>query len=243
MRFLNFLVLLILTSCGSREVRKTVDTGAYQTSGVEKYFLPELPNWANFSAAGACFKKNSIHYMDFEKLKDAYQLTYQQTIELQAQYNEKLEDYFKSASSKFLKPIEEASFFSNTLEQVRGGVRRLKLPSVNHVEVVWLESFIMNDQIEEIKKQAKAGRFDNKLPILFSSCHSHQSLTEWLSENGLEEVGFYLLTSEWLSPFSSQGEKLAGLKINLPELLGKQIKYSIYTSEIKNDQPSELLLP
>jgi hypothetical protein len=128
MRYLNFLVLLTLISCGSSETKKEFDPSfTYTTSGVEQFFLPELPAWANYSAPGACFKSRSFYYMDFKRLNDAYQLTYAQMVELQAQYNERLENYFRSIELRFVKPVEEASFFSNSLEQVRGGVRRSDL--------------------------------------------------------------------------------------------------------------------
>ncbi len=185
--------------------------------------MPELPKWANFSQSGACYKASSFQYMDFSKLKENYQLTYAQMIELQAQYNERLENYFRSTAVRFLKPMEEASFFSNTLEQVRGGVKTLKLPPVKEVEVIWLESYTS----AELKKLSQSSRFDERLPILFSSCHSKQSLTQWLMQEHLENAGFYLLTAEWLSPFNSNGEQNASLSLHLSELLGKNINYTL----------------
>lgn len=238
MRYLNFLVLLTLISCSSSETKNGFDPSlTYRTSGVEQFFLPELPAWANFSAPGACFKSSSFQYMDFKRLKESYQLTYTQMIELQAQYNERLENYFRSTALRFLKPVEEASFFANTLEQVRGGVRSLKLPQVNEVEVIWLESFTA----EELKKLAKSERFNEKLPILFSSCHSKQSLTQWLMQEQLDEAGFYLISAEWLSPYTAQGEAQAGLKLNLAQLLGEKMKITITTHN--NKTTPELVVP
>jgi hypothetical protein len=238
MRYLSFLVLLALTSCGSQSVKQDIDLNTgYRTSGVEQFFLAELPKWANFSAPGECFKTSSFTYFNFPKLKEAYSLNYQQMVELQAQYNERLENYYRSTAVRFLKPVEEASFFSNTLEQVRGGVRSLKLPPVKEVEVIWLESY----SVEEIKKLAKADRFNERLPILFSSCHSKQSLNQWIASEQLEDVGFYTLTAEWLTPYQSNGEIRAGLKLELAELFGKNIKVVMNSS--KNKPVTELLLP
>ena len=237
MKYLNCLVLLALISCGSEIVKKNYDTSGYRTSGVEQFFLAELPSWANFSAAGGCFKTSSFHYLDFSKLKDAYQLNYPQMIELQAQYNERLENYFRSTAVRFLKPVEEASFFSNTLEQVRGGVKSFKLPQVNEVEVIWFESFTP----DELKALAKSERFNEKLPILFSSCHSKQSLNQWIMQEQLEEVGFQTITAEWLSPFDSNAKLKAGLRLELSGLFPNNIKVTLTTA--KNKQTTELILP
>jgi len=176
-------------------------------------------------------------YLNFIKLKEAYQLDYHQMVELQAQYNEKLENYFRSTAMRFLKPMEEASFFSNTLEQVRGGVRSLKLPQVKEVEVIWLEAL----SIEELKKLAKSELFNERLPILFSSCHSKQSLMQLLSGEQIEELGTYTITAEWLSPYSSEGELKAGLRIELTKILGNQIK--IILSPALKKTTNEILLP
>lgn len=175
--------------------------------------------------------------MDFSKLKEAYQLTYPEMIELQAQFNERLETYFRSTAVRFIKPVEEASFFSNTLEQVRGGVRSLKLPNVKEVELIWFEG----TGPEELKKLAQSDRFNEKLPVLFSSCHSHQSLTQWLMQEKLDNVGFRLITAEWLSPFSSEGKLTAGLHLEVAELFGKNVKVSLL--KLNNNSTTELLLP
>ncbi len=238
MKYLNFLVLLSLISCGSGPVKKDIDPATgYRTSGVEQFFLPELPKWSNFSPVGNCFKSSSFTYLNFPKLKESYQLSYGEMVELQAQYNERLENYFRSTAVRFLKPVEEASFFSNTLEQVRGGVRSLKLPPVNEVEVIWLEGFT----VSEIKTMAKSDRFDEKLPILFSSCHSKQSLAQWIGQEQLDDLGLYTLSAEWLTPYNSLGELKAGLRLELQELLGKKIKVTVTTS--KNKPTTELILP
>lgn len=238
MKFLNFLVLLALISCGSQPVKKEIDPSTgYRTSGLEQFFLPEVPYWANFSAPGGCFKAASFHYLDFGKLREAYQLTYPEMIELQAQYNERLENYFRSTAVRFLKPVEEASFFSNTLEQVRGGVKSLKLPPVTEVEVIWLESY----EVGELKKLAKLERFNERLPILFSSCHSKQSLNQWLLQEGLEDVGFQTITAEWLSPFNSEMQLKAGMRLELQKILGPKIK--VFQTSFQNKPITEMILP
>ncbi len=237
MRSLSFFLLLILTSCSGNEVRKDVSQVPYQTSGLEQYFLPELPAWANGSASGQCFKKHSFQYLDMGKIAKAYELKYPELIELQAQYNDRLESYFRSTAMRFVKPVEEAAFFSNSLESVRGGVRTLKLPAgANKVDVIWLDRYVALNQVNEIKKMNELGRFDERVPILFSTCLSRQDLNQWLIENGLEAVGFYSVTAEWLSPFAADLELKSGLQIEIKKLLAP-------TVNIRFVSPSEILLP
>jgi hypothetical protein len=237
MKYLSFSLLLILISCSNGELRKEVSDSPYRTSGLEQYFLPELPAWANNSASGQCFKKHSFQYLDFSKLSSVYQLKYADLIELQAQYNERLESYFRSTAVRFVKPVEEAAFFSNTLENVRGGVKHFKIPpSANQVDIIWLDRYISLNRIGELKKMNEMGRFDERLPILFTSCFSKQDLNQWLIENNLDQVGFYTLTAEWLSPFGSDLQMKAGLQLEIKKLLNVNVKVKVIA-------PNEILLP
>lgn len=241
MKYLVYSALLTLISCGGGEVKRNMEETSYRTSGVEQFFLPELPAWANSSPSGRCFKTSSFHYMDFSKLAQSYQLTYPEMIELQAQYNDRLESYFRSTAVRFLKPVEEASFFANTLEQVRGGVRQFKLPNVNEVDVIWLDGYIADNKVAELKKMAKEGKFDERLPILFSGCLSKQALSNWLSEQNLEQVGFYLISAEWLNPYSSQLSLKPRLRIELKKLVNREIKINVIHPAASDLFPTEII--
>lgn len=237
MKFLSFSLLLILISCSNGEVQKVSDDAPYRTSGLEQFFLPELPAWANNSASGQCFKKHSFQYLDFNKLASVYQLKYPELVELQAQYNERLESYFRSTAVRFIKPVEEAAFFSNTLENVRGGVKHFKLPPVaQQVDVIWLDRYISANMVSELKKMNDMGRFDERLPVLFTSCLSKQDLNQWLIENNLDQAGFYTLSAEWLSPFGNDLQMKAGLHLEIKKLMNDNVK-------IKFISPNEILLP
>lgn len=222
-KFLNCSLLLILISCSGGEVRKKVDD-SYMTSGVEKFFLPELPAWANFSESGRCYKSASIQYLDFSKVSLSYQLSYQEMIEVQAQFNERRDDYFSSTAYRFLKPVEEAAFFSNAIEQVRGGVRHFKLPPATQIEIIWLEGFTQHDKVSDIKNMIESGRFDEHIPVLFSSCLSRQRLNQWVQEEGLDNAGLYLLSAEWLSPYTSTNDLQGGLRLEIKKLLAPGTK-------------------
>lgn len=237
MRYLSFFLLATLISCSGGPTKQDVDDAPYRTSGLEQYFLPELPAWANNSASGQCFKKHNFQYLDFPKLAEAYSLKYPELVELQAQYNERLESYFRSTAVRFVKPVEEAAFFSNTLEQVRGGVKHFKLPNgVTEVEVLWLDGYIANDKVGELKKLSQTNRFDERLPILFTSCMSKQDLNQWLIENDLDQVGFYSISAEWLNPYDSELAMKAGLRLEIKKLLNENVR-------IKFLGPNEILLP
>jgi len=238
MKYFYYFLLLILISCGSQPIKQQNSDLIYQTSGTEQFFLAELPIWANFSQEGQCYRSSSNRYLDFKKIHQVYQLSYIEMVELQAQFNDTLEKYFRSAAVRFLKPMEEASMFTNTLEKVRGGVRLLKIPSsVKKVDIIWLESF----EVGALQKMVQDGKFDEELPILFSSCHNRQSLYQWITANGLDQVGFHLLPSEYLTPFTDLNELKGRLSIELSKILNPGIKINLVTNE--NKKTYELKIP
>jgi hypothetical protein len=179
--------------------------------------------------------------LDFAKIAASYQLTYAEMIELQAQYNDRLESYFRSTTVRFLRPVEEASFFANTLEQVRGGVRQFKLPDVKEVDVIWVDGYIAEKKVGELKKMAELGQFDKRLPILFSACLSKQSLSNWLSEQNLDQVGFYLLSAEWLNPYSRDLHLKPRLRVEIKKLVNREIKINVIHPVSSDLFPTEII--
>ncbi len=237
MKCLSFFLLLILISCSELPPRQDVGNTAYRSSGIEQFFLPELPAWANNSPTGQCFKKHSFQYLDFNKLSKMYQLKYPELLEFQAQYNERLESYFRSTAMRFVKPVEEAAFFSHTLENIRGGVKTFRLPNEHHkIDLIWIDRYIALNQVKELKKMNDKGQFDERIPVIFSSCFSKQDLNQWLMENNLDQVGFYSLTAEWLSPFGPDLEMKAGLQIEIKKMIGIDVDVRLIT-------PNEILRP
>jgi hypothetical protein len=242
MRYLSFFLPLILISCSQGEIRQSIDETGYRTSGIEQFFLPELPAWANHSASGECFKKHSFQYLDFNKLGSVYQLTYPELLELQAQYNDRLESYFRSTTIRFLRPVEESAFFANTLENVKGGVRYFKLPqTVNKVDLIFLDRYIALGREDEIRKMSEAGKFDEAVPVIFSACLSRQDLNQWLVEKNLDQVGFYSLTAEWLSPYSEKLQMVPKIHLEIKKLLRPNVEVRPISPE-KGQLSSEIVI-
>ena len=241
MRYLNFFLLLMLISCSQGEVRQSIDETSYRTSGIEQFFLPELPAWANHSASGMCFKKHSFHYLDFNKLGNVYQLKYPELLELQAQYNDRLESYFRSTTIRFLKPVEESAFFANTLENVKGGVRYFKLPqTVNKVDVIYLDRYISSGKEDDIRKMNEAGKFNEAVPVIFSACLSRQDLNQWLIEKNLDKVGFYSITAEWLSPYNENLQMSPRIHIEIKKIFRPNVEVRFISPEL-GQLPSEIV--
>ena len=200
------LLLLLICSCssGPSYTSPTAELSTYRTNGIEQFFLPESPRWMNRSTTAQCFRNVSVRFLDQAKLKEVHQLTYPQSIELQVQLNQKLEEYYKNTSQKFLRPVEEATLFANTLEQVKSGVKALNLPNVSQIELIWIDDYIQNNKEADFIRWANSSQFTENLPVLVSLCKTSTELKKWAQDRNVDSIGLYYAGFEWMSPFTKE---------------------------------------
>ncbi len=193
-RWLGYFFLILMGSCSQTPVEETsiaVDQknpSPFQTAGVEQFFLPEPPTWKQFSQNGECYYPHKKVALDFSRLHSTYNLTLNQLIELQVQYYEKLNEAGTSSYKKSLTPQEEAQLFYEVLERVRAGVKRIKVPSLLTVRLIWKES----------KNVLKFTSDD----VLVSLCLSTLELEHWLEKNYPDQDHPYLIGHEALTAYS-----------------------------------------
>lgn len=239
MKLAVYSLLLVLISCGSApEYKVPEEVSIYRGNGVEQFFLPELPKWINRSVSGQCFRNFSVKYIDQERIRQVHQLTYPESIELQVQLNQKLEEYYQNTTAKFLRPVEEVALFANTLEQVKGGVKALNLPAVSQIELIWIDDYIQNNKEADFIKWANSSEFTENLPVLVSLCKTSTELKKWAQDRNVDSIGLYYAGFEWMSPFSKD-QVLAPVERNYLNDFG-QIK--IITRTAGSPWPAEIVI-
>ncbi len=236
---LYFLLLVLTSACSTGPDYKTPpELTIYRGNGIEQFFLPELPKWINRSSTGQCFRQFSVKYIDQSKIKLIHQLSYPESIELQVQLNQKLEEYFRNTTAKFLRPVEEAALFANTLEQVKAGVKALQLPAVSQIELIWIDDYIQKNKEADFINWANSSQFTENLPVLVSLCKTSTELKKWAQDRNVDSVGLYYAGFEWMSPFDKEQE-LAPLERNYLNDFG-QIK--IITRTAGSPWPAEIVI-
>ncbi len=224
---MNFLVLILAISC-SRAPLKDNSTSPFYSSGIEQFFLPELPNWANFSVSGKCFRSLPIQYLDFRKLKLSYDLTYSQLVDLQILFNQKKSEKLSEAEEKFLKPVEEMALFSEMLEQVKSNLRPFKVYETHKYNLLWLEGYLEQKSVKDLSDYLDQEDFSQDPTIIYSSCKSRWELEKWLSDNNIEFESFSLIGADSLVAFNFEIKNIPGLKLDLKSYLGKEIELKTF---------------
>lgn len=202
-RWLSILALAV--SCASPEPT-TLSVTPYQTSGVEQFFLPELPSWANGNVNAGCRRDVSIRFLDHAPLEKLHALDYRQRVEVQTQFNRKWRERY-SAQTRSLSPQEEAVLLLETLEQVKGGLAELKYPSTGPIHLVWWDQLsVRANALAWLTKLADEG---NPV-VLVSLCRDSVALEAWVATQKLDELGLFVFGAESLVPFDADGAPRAG---------------------------------
>ncbi len=188
------LIVIFILSCSSAP--KEQEIPVYQTSGVESFFLPNIPQWINFSKEGMCNKTGSVQYLDFLKLNRAYNFTRKQAVDLQIIYN--FEKSERANSGKELSPNFESVLFFEILEKVKSGVTPFELPQYPQVNLAWIDLYLGDpSKIQELINLIQSSL--NEAPIVIVSlCLDSIEMKKFLSFNFPKEE-FVAITQEAFS--------------------------------------------
>lgn len=210
MKSILLLVLMfIFVGCStpSQDPFPQTQAKAFQTGGQERFFLAELPFWANGSVSASCQRSFSVRFMDYSTLEKVHGLTYVQRVELQTQFNLKWRERFSGKKAVTLTPQEEATLFLETLAQVKSGLRELRFPE-GKINLVWWDSLSAKPKFKQwlmnLTNQGHA-------IVLVSLCEGSDTLEKWIEDNEFTGGGIFALGAESLGPTRPDGSVVAGL--------------------------------
>lgn len=230
-------LLFILTSCSVLSTQglkpRTVED-YYTSTGVEKYFLADIPLWANFDQTAGCYRPTNIKYFDIDALMKSYGLDYAKALQVQASYNE---DFvlFKDSGEKHVPTLkEEELLFYKVSEKVSNKIIFFEPPAFKRINIV-----LIDDALNDPKKEQKLKNFlhspvmDEGVPVIFSFC-----LTRAEVEKRFPDVNTKMITAEMLSVFGPKGVKEPRFVIDLSQFFTPSQKLFFYSQKtiVNNDQ-------
>lgn len=223
--FIFILSLFMLASCANENIKPHSVENYFQSSGVEKYFLSEIPVWANFSENGACFRKEQIRFFNIEALMKSYAINYSAAIQIQATFND---EYLRLAKAKdTVVPFsEEQLLFFKASDQVNSKIVFFEAPSFKKIHLIWVDG--AEDTV--IKKFLKSSVHDNGVPVLFSLCLTKREL-----ETKFSEQNFKMISTEMLSIYNEEGKKDPSFKIYLGQFFKADQEINFYTPKKINE--------
>ena len=225
---LSLLFILILTTSCSTQLKSRDVTQYYSGMGLEKYFLSEIPAWANFSSVGNCFRSKSIQYLDIGALMKSFNLSFVDALQIQATFNEDYLEVKKDSNLKItFKDLEIIYFKAN--QKVTGKINFFDAPDFKTIHLIWLDEVLADKTLEKEKKLKNFLQSDvhnNGFPILVSACLTKSEITEKFP--GLSAK---ILSAELFSSFDNLGSVIPGLRLDLGSLFKANQSIIFYTQK------------
>ncbi|MGZ3787063.1 MAG: hypothetical protein ACXVLQ_00990 [Bacteriovorax sp.] len=203
---------------------------------MEKYFLTDIPSWANFDQRAACYRSTGIRYFDIDAMMKSFGLGYDKALQVQASFNEEYAQLKQSDKKHQITLKEEELLFYRVNEKVGSKIIFFESPSYKRVNLVWLDE-VMGDAKKEKKLKAflNSKVMEEGVPVLISFC-----LTRQEAEKRYPDLNAKMITAELFSIFDKSGKRSPGFKIDLGEFFTVSQKLYFYSQ--KNTTISEAIL-
>lgn len=206
MNLKNFFILLIFVGCQAPQnlpLQRRAEEEYYLSSGPVRYFLSELPHWANSSTSAACFRNESVRFFDIEALRKSFRLNYEDSIQLQLSFNQDLFRLRKINTSGAIPISQEEDLFLQVSEKISSKIKYFQVPRYPRVHLIWIDSIESTKRATILKKFLNSERGMSGFPILFSLCQSTPELSDWVAQN-LSGQSAKVLGYEMLSPYNDE---------------------------------------
>jgi hypothetical protein len=227
----KFLIsLVLLSSCAFTNrtgLKSRTVEDYYVSTGVEKYFLTDIPNWANFDQKASCFRTTNIRYFDINALMKSYALTYEKALQVQAAYNEEFLEYKKQDIKRSITLKEEELLFYKVSEKVTSKIIFFDPPTFKRVNLIWLDEVVGDAKKEKkLKNLLNSAAMETGVPVLVSFC-----LTRNEVENKYPDFSHKMITAELFSIYNNLGEKTPGFKIDIDQFFKPEQKIYFYSQK------------
>lgn len=203
------LFIFIFSGCSSNDsgfLKQDLDQ-VYIGSGLEKFFLSDLPTWANFSSTAQCKRKEPVRYLHFQNMFKSYSMDYEQLIQFQYMLNKKFASYKISTGRKTIFLKDESYILYNVHQQIIGGSRDFITPKFNRINIVWVDDILTSKNgsaNKRLKKLMYSKEMEKGHPVFISTCLSSIELELFISKMGYTKFGVKGISQGMFSPYNSE---------------------------------------
>lgn len=227
-------VSVLLSSCakinqteGEHSLKRRKVEEYFVSSGVVRYFLPEIPYWANFSEAAGCRREEAIKYLDLKLVRGSLSLSYEEAVQLQLMLNTMIHDLKEQKHISHIPFKEEEALFFKASDRIQAGIRTFRVPSFKRIHLIWVDPYLENSR--PLKKLMARNDVGLGHPVFVSLCMTRSSFEAWMTKNGFQNKNIRMFSYELLSPYNLEGELDTKYHIFVDEIFGKDKKTYLYS--------------
>lgn len=189
----------------------------FVSSGVERYFLPEIPYWANFSEDARCRRKTSIKFFNMEFLRSSLNLSYEESIQLQLMFNDEVQKVKTEKGITHIPFASEEEIFYKVNDRIQAGIRVFRKPTYKRVNIIWIDPYINN--VAALHKLMNNPEMFKGHPIFVSLCFTFKEMSTWMQENKFDHQNIRKISYELLTPYTEEGKLDTTYHMNFDEIL------------------------
>lgn len=204
--FLNLIFIVVFTmACSTVEKHtgmKRVTDDFYLASGVAKYFLPDVPNWANRSESAGCLRDENFYRFNMQALRQSYGLSYQDGVQFQLSFNLSSTEALERAQQTELPLKEMEALFHLTMDRVRAKIFALHLPTFKRVHMIWIDDAMRDTQsLQSLKILMNSDAMDLGHPIFVSLCSNYPKVQSFIKDNKFADKNIRVWSAEIFHPY------------------------------------------
>lgn len=258
---ISIMLSIFLASCSPARVDESPSSGNarraldefYHPSGIVKYFLPDLPSWANGSHSGACHRTENIRYFQMKEISAAYNLNRTDILQAQMSFNQEKENILSIARLDpnldpnlpvLLPPRQEEILFYQSLDKVQAKFYAFVTPAYKRINLLWADQFIewKNDENNKLSPQLQKTVAQKMMghswatsghPVLISLCLTVKQLEKALVGSAAADQNIRLLGSESMTPFLEDFKLTAFPMVPLSVIFAKEQELHLYSPDKK----------
>lgn len=228
-------MLVILTSCQSTSQFARRDRSAgqyYMTSGVEKFYLSEVPHWANFSESGQCQRSQAVRFVEIGNLMKSQNLDYSSAIQFQYLVNKQRAEKKAAYNSNYLIQKDEEIIFYDSLDKINNNIRPFVPPKFSSVHLVWIDSYLKEKHgMDKLDKLMKSKKMEQGHPVFVSLCFDRNMIKKMIESNRAYPSSIKIMPVEMTSVFNEKGESTYQYSINFDHYFRKSQKLFLFVNE------------
>lgn len=204
----------------------------YVSSGIERFFLPDIPRWANVSKTASCRRQGGIKFINLPKLQNNFRLSYSDAVQFQYYLNKEREAKKKFYSSEFLMLKDEEIIFYDVSDKIQSGIYAFTPPKFERVNLVWIDPAIGSEKkMKDLIRLMRSRSMDLGHPVFISMCLDHKALQSFIGTSKAFQDNVLMIPFDLFSIYNSNKEQQLDFNLEIESLFRPEQNLHLYVPD------------
>lgn len=194
----------------------------YVGSDIVSYFLPDIPDWANFNSRVSCKRTLPVKYVNLKKFRNSFSLSYEKAVQFQYMFNIEYELMKKKFKTGHIFIKDETNLFYDVSDKIRMNIFAFRPPKFKRVHLVWIDPYINDSgKLKDLKRLMKSSIMDKGHPVFVSLCLNHYDYKDFMKKNRFGNQNIRFISYQMFSIYDENNERKNHFSLNFSKLFRK----------------------